>query len=81
VRTETADNNVGYFMTGSGGFIQSLIYGFTGLRIREQGLVDAYPPVLPDGWKSLTLRNVIFRGQRMDIRVARDTAGRRAAHP
>jgi hypothetical protein len=31
--------------------------------------------VLPDGWKSLTLRNVIFRGQRMDIRVARDTAG------
>ncbi len=75
VRTETADNNVGYFMTGSGGFIQSLIYGFTGLRIREQGLVDAYPPVLPDGWKSLTLRNVIFRGQRMDIRVARNAAG------
>jgi protein-glucosylgalactosylhydroxylysine glucosidase len=75
VRTEAANNNVGYFMTGSGGFIQSLIYGFTGLRIREQGLVDAYPPVLPDGWKSLTLRNVIFRGQRMDIRVARDAAG------
>ncbi len=75
VRTEAADNNVGYFLTGSGGFIQSLVYGFTGLRIREQGLVAAYPPVLPEGWTSLTLRNVVFRGQRMDIHVTRDAAG------
>jgi|HubBroStandDraft_1064217.scaffolds.fasta_scaffold00422_11 trehalose/maltose hydrolase-like predicted phosphorylase len=75
VRTEAADNNVGYFLTGSGGFIQSLVYGFTGLRIREQGLVDAYPPVLPPDWRSLTLRNITFRGQRMDIHVTRDAAG------
>ncbi len=75
VRTEAADNNVGYFLTGSGGFVQSLIYGFTGLRIREQGLVDAYPPVLPDSWRSVTLRNVVFRGRRMDIRIARDATG------
>ena len=75
VRTEAADNNVGYFLTGSGGFIQSLVYGFTGLRIREQGLVDAYPPVLPDTWWSLTLRNVSFRGQRLDIHLMRDAAG------
>jgi trehalose/maltose hydrolase-like predicted phosphorylase len=75
VRTETADNNVGYFLTGSGGYIQSLEYGFTGLRIREPGLVEAYPPVLPASWKSLTLRNVSFRGQRFDIRIARDSSG------
>jgi protein-glucosylgalactosylhydroxylysine glucosidase len=75
VRTESADNNVGYFMTGSGGYIQSLLYGFTGLRIRDAGLVDAYAPVLPESWKSLTLRNITFRGQRMDIRLARDAAG------
>lgn len=75
VRTEAADNNVGYFLTGSGGFIQSLVYGFTGLRIRDKGLVDAYPPVLPPGWQSLTLRNATFRGQRMDIHVTRDAAG------
>jgi len=75
VRTESADNNVGYFMTGSGGFVQSLIYGFTGLRIRAAGLVDAYAPVLPESWKSLTLRNVVFRGQRLDIHVTRDAAG------
>jgi protein-glucosylgalactosylhydroxylysine glucosidase len=75
VRTESADNNVGYFMTGSGGYVQSLLYGFTGLRIRDAGLVDAYAPVLPESWKSLTLRNITFRGQRMDIHVARDAAG------
>ena len=75
VRTETAGNNVGYFLTGSGGYLQSLIYGFSGLRIREAGLIEAYAPVLPPGWKSLTLRNLSFRGQRMDIRIARDAAG------
>jgi len=75
VRTETADNNVGYFLTGSGGYVQSLLYGFTGLRIREQGLVEAYAPVLPATWSSLTLRNVKFRGQRMDIHLTRDSAG------
>ena len=75
VRTETARNNVGYFLTGSGGYLQSLIYGFSGLRIRESGLVEAYAPVLPASWTSLTLRNLSFRGQRLDIRIARDAAG------
>jgi trehalose/maltose hydrolase-like predicted phosphorylase len=75
VRTETAGNNVGYFLTGSGGYLQSLIYGFSGLRIREPGLVEAYTPVLPASWTSLTLRNLSFRGQRLDIRIARDAAG------
>jgi hypothetical protein len=75
VRTETARNNTGYFLTGSAGYLQSLIYGFSGLRIREQGLIEAYAPVLPSSWKSLTLRNLTFRGQRMDIRIERDAAG------
>ena len=75
VRTETAGNNVGYFLTGSGGYLQSLIYGFSGLRIREAGLIEAYAPVLPPSWNSLTLRNLSFRGQRLDIRIARDAAG------
>jgi len=55
--------------------LQSLLYGFSGLRIREAGLVEAYPPVLPASWKSVTLHNLWFRGQRMDIRIARDAAG------
>jgi len=65
VRTETARNNVGYFLTGSVGSVQSLVYGFSGLRIREPGLVQAYAPVLlPPRWTSLTLRDLSFRGQR-----------------
>jgi trehalose/maltose hydrolase-like predicted phosphorylase len=75
VRTETASNNVGYFLTGSGGYLQSLLYGFSGLRIRDAGLVEAYAPLLPAGWKSLTLHNLLFRGQRMDIRIERNAAG------
>jgi len=75
VRTETARNNTGYFLTGSAGYLQALIYGCSGLRIRAQGLVEAYPPVLPESWRSLTLRDVSFRGQRFDIRLARDSSG------
>jgi hypothetical protein len=75
VRTETAANNAGYFITGSGGYLQSLLYGFSGLRIREAGLVRAYAPVLPPRWKSLTLRDLTFRGRHMDIRIERDAAG------
>lgn len=75
VRTETAGNNTGYFLTASGAFVQNLLYGFTGLRIEEQGLAQAYPPVLPRQWQSLTLRNLTFRGERLTLRVARDAQG------
>jgi hypothetical protein len=76
VRTETPDNNTVYFLTGSAGFVQSLAYGLTGLRIEDAGLVQAYPPVLPSGWKSLTLTNVTFRGKHFDITVGRDASGK-----
>jgi len=32
------------------------MYGFSGLRIQEKGLVGAYAPVLPPEWKSMTLK-------------------------
>ena len=76
VRTETPGNNTGYFLTGSAGFVQSLVYGLTGLRIEPSGLVQAYPPVLPSSWKSLTLTNVTFRGKHFDITVDRDASGK-----
>ncbi len=76
VRTETPDNNTGYFLTGSAGFVQGLVYGLTGLRIEPSGLVQAYPPVLPSKWKSLTLTNVTFRGKHFDITVDRDADGK-----
>jgi trehalose/maltose hydrolase-like predicted phosphorylase len=76
VRTETANNNTGYFVTSSGGFLQNLLYGFSGLRIQEKGLAEAYAPVLPPEWKSMTLKDIAFRGRRYDITIDRDAGGR-----
>jgi trehalose/maltose hydrolase-like predicted phosphorylase len=76
VRTETANNNTGYFLTASGGFVQTLLYGLSGLRIQEKGLIEAYAPVLPPEWKSMTLKNITLRGQRYDMTVDRDASGR-----
>ena len=76
VRTETSTNNTGYFATASGGFVQILMYGFGGLRIQDQGLVDAYAPVLPPSWKSMTLKNISFRGHRYDITIDRGADGK-----
>lgn len=76
VRSETAANNAGYILATSAGFVQSFVYGLTGLRINDAGLSQAYAPVLPARWKSLTLKNVAFRGQNFDVVVSRDAAGK-----
>jgi protein-glucosylgalactosylhydroxylysine glucosidase len=76
VRTETGSNNTSYFITGSAGFLQSVLYGLSGLRIRDQGLIEAYPPVLPTTWNALTFRNVQFRGKHLDVRIERDASGK-----
>jgi trehalose/maltose hydrolase-like predicted phosphorylase len=76
VRTETPSNNTGYFITSSGGFVQNLVYGFSGLRVEEKGLIEAYAPVLPPEWKSMTLKDITFRGQHYDITIDRDASGR-----
>jgi len=75
VRTETATNNTGYFVTASGGFLQNLLYGFSGLRVAEKGLVAAYPPILPAEWKSMTLKNITIRGEHYDFIIERDAGG------
>jgi protein-glucosylgalactosylhydroxylysine glucosidase len=76
VRSETAANNAGYILSTSAGFVQSFVYGLTGLRVNDEGLSQAYPPVLPPGWKSLTLKNLAFRGQHYDVVVSRDAGGK-----
>jgi trehalose/maltose hydrolase-like predicted phosphorylase len=75
VRTETATNNTGYFITAAGGLLQNIVYGFTGLRLAEPGLVQAYPPLLPPAWQSLTLTHVALRGHHYTITVRRDRSG------
>jgi protein-glucosylgalactosylhydroxylysine glucosidase len=76
VRTETATNNTGYFATASGGLLQNILYGFTGLRLDENGLTQAYAPMLPPPWKSFTLKHISLRGRYYDITVRRAADGK-----
>jgi trehalose/maltose hydrolase-like predicted phosphorylase len=73
--SETPTNNAVNFLTGAGSFLQQVIYGYTGLRIGEQGLEPTFPPLLPSHITRLTLKNVYSRGRQYDIVV--DSAGRR----
>jgi trehalose/maltose hydrolase-like predicted phosphorylase len=63
------------FVTGAGGFLQQVIYGYTWLRWSDRGLEPAFAPVLPSRISRLTLRNVYSRGKRYDVVV--DSARRR----
>jgi len=76
VRTETVANNTGYILATSSGFLQSMIYGLTGLRINDKGLDAAYAPELPPNWTSLKLQRVNFRGKQYDITVTRNADGK-----
>ncbi len=54
---EAATSNNPYFATGAGGMLQTVIFGFAGLHITEEGIVQKNP-ILPKGWKKLTLTGV-----------------------
>lgn len=47
----------GYFLTGAGGVLQALIYGFGGLQITPHGL-EQVRVTLPDAWQALTLTGI-----------------------
>ncbi|HYK11371.1 MAG TPA: hypothetical protein VEV39_11270 [Gemmatimonadales bacterium] len=66
------------FVTGAGGFLQQVEYGYTGLRWGEQGLQRGVPPMLPPGITRLTLRGVHDRGRMVDVIVEGDSASIRS---
>ena len=49
-------------MTGAGGVIQSLVFGFGGYDITENGLVKIQTAI-PVEWKSVTIKGFIQRGR------------------
>jgi len=55
--SETPDFNNSYFATGAGGMLQTVLFGFAGLDITEEGIVQKNP-ILPKQWKSLTITGV-----------------------
>jgi trehalose/maltose hydrolase-like predicted phosphorylase len=64
---ETPRNDGTNFITGAGGFLQQLIYGFTGLRLNEDGLTKKFSPMLPASIKKLRLKNFTVRNKTFDM--------------
>jgi trehalose/maltose hydrolase-like predicted phosphorylase len=58
VLAETAGGTNPYFATGAGGFLQTLLNGFGGLDIGEEGIEQLKEIKLPTTWKSLTITGV-----------------------
>ncbi len=56
------------FLTGCGGVLQAILYGFAGLELAD-GAAPRAAPRLPPGWTALTLRGLQWRGKRYDLRV------------
>ena len=56
VLAETAGGTNPYFATGAGGFLQAVIFGFGGLQITDNGLVQT-KSTLPKTWSSLKIKN------------------------
>lgn len=69
VLSEGPTNDAINFLTGAGGFLQQFIYGYTGLRLGEEGLVQRFKPLLPSQIRKLVLKNLSVRGRRLDIAV------------
>lgn len=55
VLSETKNGNNPYFITGAGGALQTVLYGFGGIRITEDGIIQTGQN-LPKAWKSLTIK-------------------------
>ncbi len=51
---ESATSNNPYFTTGAGGMLQTVLFGFAGLHLTDDGLIQKNP-CLPSKWKSLTI--------------------------
>src|SRR6266516_2260587 len=71
---ETPTNQAVHFLTGAGAFLQQVVFGWSGLRLGEDGLRPAFRPVLPTRIRRLTLRHVSVRGRVVDIVVEGDSA-------
>jgi trehalose/maltose hydrolase-like predicted phosphorylase len=65
--SETPTNNEYFFCTGIGGALQALLFGFSGLRWREDHIVLG--PSLPPHWSALRLRGLFVQGARTDIEL------------
>ncbi|XP_029909518.1 protein-glucosylgalactosylhydroxylysine glucosidase isoform X2 [Myripristis murdjan] len=52
------------FLTGMGGFLQAVLFGYSGFRIRKECL--SFSPILPTDISELRIRGVSYLGNKMD---------------
>lgn len=64
--SETATGHYPYFATGAGGMLQTVLFGFGGLHITDDGIIQKNP-ILPKQWKSLTIKGVGKEGKTYTI--------------
>jgi len=69
VLAETHTNNSVNFITGAGSFLQQVIFGYTGLRLTDNGLEEKYSPMLPEKVKKLILKNFTVDNKKHNIIV------------
>ena len=67
VLSESASSNNPYFATGAGGMLQAVIFGFAGLEITDEGIIQRKPN-LPRQWKSLTIKGMGLKDGEINIK-------------
>lgn len=56
------------FLTGAGGFLQSILFGYSGLRVLSDQLVINEPRLMPATTR-LVVRGVKYRGLSVDLKI------------
>ena len=64
---ESATSNNPYFATGAGGMLQTVLFGFGGLQLTNEGIMQINS-ALPKEWKSLTIKGVGLSKQNFVIK-------------
>jgi trehalose/maltose hydrolase-like predicted phosphorylase len=65
--SESPNNTCWPFLTGMGGFLMNLMYGFGGLRLRSDGLL--FDPILPPALPEIEFSRINFQGVTFSYRI------------
>ncbi|KAM4777828.1 protein-glucosylgalactosylhydroxylysine glucosidase isoform 2-T2 [Cyanocitta cristata] len=58
------------FLTGMGGFLQVVLFGFTGFRITRSGLL--FDPAFPDDITKLNVSSISYLGNKLEVTITRE---------
>ncbi|NXT93763.1 PGGHG glucosidase, partial [Anhinga rufa] len=65
------------FLTGMGGFLQAILFGYTGFRITKTGL--RFNPALPDDINNLKVTGVSYFGNKLKFTITKEEIGIKVA--